>query len=43
MNVVKAKDYVKKGDLLVFTAGDPATNMTTEGAVTNMMHIIETK
>ncbi len=43
MNVVKAKEHVKKGDLLVFTAGDPATNMTTEGAVTNMMHIIETK
>ena len=43
MNVVKAKEHVKKGDLLVFTAGDPATNMTTAGAVTNMMHIIETK
>ena len=43
MSAVKKKGLVKKGDLLVFTAGDPATNMTTEGAVTNMLHIIETK
>lgn len=42
--VVRRKRLVKKGDLLVFTAGDPATNMRTgEGAVTNMLHIIEAK
>ena len=43
MNVVRSRHLIHKGDLVVFTAGDPATNMTTEGAVTNMMHIIETK
>jgi pyruvate kinase len=44
MNVVRQKGLVKKGDLVVFTAGDPATNVRTgEGAVTNMMHIIEAK
>lgn len=33
---------VKPGDLLVFTAGDPATNTTTgEGAATNMLQIVE--
>ncbi|MDO4273179.1 MAG: pyruvate kinase [Eubacteriales bacterium] len=44
MSVVRRKRLVKKGDLVVFTAGDPATNMRTgEGAVTNMLHIIEAK
>ncbi len=44
MEVVRRKRLVKKGDLLVFTAGDPATNIRTgEGAVTNMLHIIEAK
>lgn len=44
MNVVRRKRLIKKGDLVVFTAGDPATNMRTgEGAVTNMMHVIEAK
>ena len=39
---VRSKKLVDKGDLIVFTAGDPATNMrSNEGAVTNMMHIIE--
>ena len=39
-----AQAVVKKGDLVVFTAGDPATNVVTgEGAVTNMMHVIEAK
>lgn len=44
MSVVRRKRLIKKGDLVVFTAGDPATNMRTgEGAVTNMLHIIEAK
>lgn len=44
MSVVRRKRMIKKGDLVVFTAGDPATNMRTgEGAVTNMLHIIEAK
>lgn len=34
----------KKGQMLVFTAGDPATNATTkEGVSTNMLQIIEVK
>lgn len=44
MNAVKKNNLVKKGDLVVFTAGDPATNTRTgEGAITNMMHIVEAK
>ena len=44
MGNVKRKRLVKKGDLVVFTAGDPANNTKTgEGAVTNMMHIVEAK
>lgn len=44
MAAVKRKRLVKKGQLLVFTAGDPATNARTgEGAVTNMMHVVEVK
>ncbi len=44
MSVVRRKRLIKKGDLVVFTAGDPATNMRTgEGAVTNMLHLIEAK
>ncbi len=44
MTAIKRKRLVKKGDLMVFTAGDPATNIRTgEGAVTNMMHVIEVK
>lgn len=44
MSEVKRKRLVKKGQLLVFTAGDPATNTRTgEGAVTNMMHVVEVK
>lgn len=36
------KGFVKPGDMLVFTAGDPATNATTgEGAATNMLQIVE--
>ena len=42
MNVVRSRHLIHKGDLVVFTAGDPATNMTNgHGAVTNMMHVIE--
>ena len=42
MNVVHSRHLIHKGDLVVFTAGDPATNMTNgRGAVTNMMHVIE--
>lgn len=44
MSVVRRKRLIKKGDLVVFTAGDPATNIRTgEGAVTNMLHIMEAK
>ena len=43
MSVVRRKRLAKKGDLIVFTVGDPATNMTREGAVTNMLHVIEAK
>lgn len=40
MSVVRRKRLIKKGDLVVFTAGDPATNNRTG---TNMLHIIEAK
>ena len=44
MYVVKREGYVKEGDMVVFTAGDPATNMVKgKGAMTNMMHVIEAK
>lgn len=44
MYVVTRDKYVKKGDLVVLTAGNPATNVVTgEGAMTNMLHIIEAK
>ena len=44
VNVIKKDHLAKKGDLLVFTAGDPVTNNRTgEGAVTNMMHVVEVK
>lgn len=44
MSVIKRKRYVKKGDLVVLTAGDPATNVRTgEGHSTNMMHVVEVK
>ncbi len=39
---VFVRGLVRPGDLLVFTAGDPATNATTgEGAATNMLQIVE--
>ena len=44
MYVVKREGYVREGDMVVFTAGDPATNMVKgKGAMTNMMHVIEAK
>lgn len=44
MYVAKREKLVKKGDLVVFTAGDPATNLITgEGAMTNIMQVIQAK
>ena len=44
MYVVKREGYVREGDMVVFTAGDPATNMVKgKGAMTNMMHVIQAK
>ncbi len=44
MYIVKRDGYVKPGDMVVLTAGDPATNMVRgKGAMTNMMHVIEAK
>lgn len=44
MYVVKRDGYVEKGDMVVFTAGDPATNMVKgKGAMTNMMHVMQAK
>lgn len=44
MGVIRQNGLVKKGDLVVFTCGDPATNVRTgEGFVTNMLHIVEAK
>jgi len=44
MGTIKRKRLVKKGDLIVFTAGDPATNTRRDkNAITNMMHVVEAK
>jgi pyruvate kinase len=44
MYVVKRDGYVKTGDMVVFTAGDPATNVVKgKGKVTNMMYVVEAK
>lgn len=44
MYVVKRDGYVKEGDMVVFTAGDPATNeVKGKGAMTNIMHVIQAK
>ena len=41
---LKREKLVKPGDMVVFTAGDPTTNMVKgKGNMTNMMHVIETK
>lgn len=44
MYVVKREGLVEEGDMVVFTAGDPATNVVKgKGAMTNMMHVIQAK
>lgn len=44
MYVVKREGYVVEGDMVVFTAGDPATNLVKgKGAMTNMLHVIQAK
>ncbi|MCD8364207.1 MAG: pyruvate kinase, partial [Clostridiales bacterium] len=44
MYIVKRDGYVKPGDMVVLTAGDPATNMVKgKGAMTNMMHVIQAR
>ncbi|MCR1840777.1 pyruvate kinase [Murimonas intestini] len=44
MILIRKKKLIKRGQLAVFTAGDPATNFVTgEGTITNMMHIVEAK
>lgn len=44
MYVVRRDGYVETGDMVVFTAGDPATNIVKgKGAMTNMMHVIQAK
>ena len=42
METIKRKRLVRKGQAVVITAGDPATNNTkAEGRVTNMLHVLE--
>lgn len=44
MVTLRQKNLINKGELVVFTAGDPATNIVTgEGAITNMMHVVVAK
>lgn len=44
MYVVNREKLVQNGDMVVFTAGDPATNLVQgEGAMTNMLHVVEAK
>jgi len=44
MYVVRREKKIKPGDLVVITAGDPATNeVRGEGNMTNMMYVIEAK
>lgn len=44
MYVMKREGLVESGDMVVFTAGDPATNIVKgKGAMTNMMHVIQAK
>lgn len=44
MRLVVRKKLVKKGELVVFTAGDPATNQVSgHGCSTNVMQVIEAK
>jgi pyruvate kinase len=42
MKLIKEKGLVEEGDLVVFTAGDPATNIVTgEGAMTNTLNVVQ--
>lgn len=44
MYMVEREGLVKKGDMVIFTAGDPVTNEVDGSArVTNMLHIIQAK
>ncbi|MGN0275988.1 MAG: pyruvate kinase [Hominisplanchenecus sp.] len=44
MKIVVRKKLIKKGELAVFTAGDPATNIVTgRGRSTNVMQVVEAK
>ena len=44
MKIVVRKKLIRKGELAVFTAGDPATNMVTgRGRSTNVMQVVEAK
>ena len=44
MYVVKREKLVQSGDMVVFTAGDPSTNLVRgKGNMTNMMHVIDAK
>lgn len=44
MYIVKREGYVQEGDMVVFTAGNSATNVVKgKGAMTNMMHVIQAK
>ena len=44
MYMVRREELVERGDMVIFTAGDPATNeVTGEGYMTNMLHIIQAK
>ena len=44
MYVVKREKLVQSGDMVVFTAGDPSTNLVRgKGNMTNMMHVVEAK
>ena len=41
--IVREK-LVKKGEMVIFTAGDPATNeVSNEGNANNMLHIVQVK
>ena len=44
MKIILRRKLIKKGELAVFTAGDPATNMVSgRGRSTNVMQVVEAK
>ena len=44
MKIILRRKLIKKGELAVFTAGDPATNMVSgRGRYTNVMQVVEAK